>query len=919
MHVPQTDVVIRSSDGRELGRATLGPGEYVLGSEAGSDLRVEAESVAPRHARLTIHFDHTLVEDLGGGTAVNGQPVTGSARLWPGQHVQLGTATVELRRQKTLPLPDVSLAPNVAITRELLPEELRRERRYDIGGVIAQGGMGAILRAQEATIERGVAMKVMLDGSSPDALVRFIAEARVTGQLEHPNIVPVHELGVDENDQVFYTMKLVRGVTLKEVLARLAGGDAETRKKHPLGALLTIFQKVCDAVAFAHSRGVIHRDLKPDNIMLGDFGEVLVMDWGLAKIIGGTRSVVSSTSGGNGKDQGPDGAGPSIGHSLLRAMPEVDGATLGGTILGTPQYMSPEQARGEVESLDARADIYALGAILYHLLALRPPVQGRDSAAIVERVARGNLDPLESPRGARPGARIPDSLAAVMRQAMALEKARRYASVAGLQADVAAYQNGFATSAEGAGAWRQFQLLMRRHQVVTAALAVLLLVSVGFVLKVIASEREATRHAGIAAANEKAARQSLVQSEQVSKFLKNVLAQAGVYKSLGRDATMMREILDATAKSIGPELADQPEVQAELRALIGRTYEDLNEYELGVAQAAEAVRLRRELHATDHEALANALLDHASLLESLGRVKEAEAAVRECLAMFQRLRGDDCVEAGKAHALLSWTLTKSGRALEGEASALHAMALWRTSSDKTALNNAPRALAIMYSNTRRGDKAVEVKREELEALKQIHGPEHPNVHNCLDNLGFHLVGIGRFDEAEPYLLESLRQGVKFYQDRDPVADHANACLARIAASRKDWAGQLKYARESMAAAHRVFPKGHRYWREGSSALARVLLEQAERCLDEAWKTHDAAAAANALGFIEELRSSAELEVDAKGATAWLNCLRGRALMLDPATTDEGKTLLARGREALKKNDKPKTEDTRRLKKAEGWP
>ena len=119
----------------------------------------------------------------------------------------------------------------------------------------------------------------MLDASSPDDLTRFVAEARITGQLEHP-CIPIYELSVDENGQPFYTMKMVRGITLRKVLEEMAAGDAETLRKYPLPVLLTIFQKVCDAIAFAHSKGVIHRDLKPENIMLGDFGEALVMDWG---------------------------------------------------------------------------------------------------------------------------------------------------------------------------------------------------------------------------------------------------------------------------------------------------------------------------------------------------------------------------------------------------------------------------------------------------------------------------------------------------------------------------------------------------------------------------------------------------------------------------------------------------------------
>ena len=150
---------------------------------------------------------------------------------------------------------------------------------YRPGREIARGGMGAVLDARDTKLGRSVAMKVMLRrDASEEEQQRFLQEARVLGQLAHPNIVPVHDLGTDEQGRVFYVMKLVVSVTLHDILGKLKAGDKETLAKYPLNALLTIFEKVCDAVGFAHSRGIIHRDLKPQNIMVGEFGEVLVMD-----------------------------------------------------------------------------------------------------------------------------------------------------------------------------------------------------------------------------------------------------------------------------------------------------------------------------------------------------------------------------------------------------------------------------------------------------------------------------------------------------------------------------------------------------------------------------------------------------------------------------------------------------------------
>src|SRR5580698_5971108 len=213
--------------------------------------------------------------------------------------------------------------------------------RYRLGRRIGKGGMGEVMAARDEQVGRDVAIKRMRSANpSPRAVARFLREASVQGRLEHPAIVPVHEIGRDGDGLPFFVMKKLSAVSLVQILV----------DKAPLQSVLRAFTDVCLAVEFAHVRGIVHRDLKPDNIMLGDFGEVYILDWGVAKIADGE----------------PLSRSPPI-----RA-PERASETEDGSLIGTPGYMAPEQCCGDVEAIDARADVYALGAILFEILALCP-------------------------------------------------------------------------------------------------------------------------------------------------------------------------------------------------------------------------------------------------------------------------------------------------------------------------------------------------------------------------------------------------------------------------------------------------------------------------------------------------------------------------------------------------------------------
>ena len=303
--------------------------------------------------------------------------------------------------------------------RAVLPELADGAARYTIGEVIAEGGMGFVVEAVDDNIGRTVAMK-QLHGRhepNPGLQLRFVEEAQITGQLQHPNIVPVHELGVRADGSLFFTMKRVRGRTLREVIKGLRNRDENDERAFGRVRLLQAFQQVTMGVAYAHSRGVIHRDIKPSNIMFGDYGEVLVMDWGLAKILG----------------PGTDGEV----HSHRRKLKQW--STKQGDVIGTPGYMAPELALGQIDEVDFRVDVYSLGAILYEILSLRPPYSGEDGKAVVRKMLTTRVTP---PSERAPSRDIPRSLEEIVLRCLAKERAQRFDSVMEIHEAVQAHLEG---------------------------------------------------------------------------------------------------------------------------------------------------------------------------------------------------------------------------------------------------------------------------------------------------------------------------------------------------------------------------------------------------------------------------------------------------------------------------------------------
>ncbi|MFW6162172.1 MAG: protein kinase domain-containing protein [Planctomycetota bacterium] len=416
--------------------------------------------------------------------------------------------------------------------------------RYVHSGAIAHGGMGEILLCVDRNIRRPVAMKRILDAvaGDPARRARFVEEAQVTGQLEHPNIVPVHELDRAPDGSLYFTMKLVKGRSLADLLKSMRAAEAGASQKsseggaggtsstegfppHSLSDLLQIFLKVCDGVAFAHSRGVVHRDLKPSNIMVGAYGEVLVMDWGLAKIVG--REDIRA-------------------DDLVTSDRVESGATytLDGAAIGTPAYMPPEQANGELDKINQRSDIYSLGAILYELLTFERPVEGDTPLVVLANAARGRIVPPEQRTPHRP---VPRELSAIAMKCLHKLRSRRYQSVPDLQRDIALFLEGRSvTAAPDTFAQAAVKLVKRNKGIsgsIATAAAILIAVTAFFLVR-LTRQRDAAR-----AARARAERERVAAQEARDAQLATAMAASGQLARQAVRAATEGRMIEADARA----------------------------------------------------------------------------------------------------------------------------------------------------------------------------------------------------------------------------------------------------------------------------------------------------------------------------------------------------------------------------------
>ena len=388
---------------------------------------------------------------------------------------------------------------------ELILEIKDLEKRYSEEAYLTEGGMKKLSSISDLIIKRDIIKAKLKEENNPLKVDDFIREARLNASLQHPNIVPIYDIGIDDNNEAFFTMKKLGGENLKDILKQLQDKKQEYIENYTQTYLLETFLKVCDAISYSHSKNIIHLDLKPANIQLDEYGQVMVCDWGLARELKELENLPTRTK-------------------VMSTNIKGINLTQDGQFKGSPGYMAPEQISSSFGPRTKATDIYSLGAILYSLVTLKCPIESTELEEVFDKTEKGEF--LE-PRQCTPERNISASLNAVIMKAMATKSENRYASVQELSYEIRALSEGYATEAEQASFFTQLRLLYLRNKNLSLTILLFSLTSMIFLalfMKKLNEEKEFAQLAELKAnQSEKVARESLIKAEEEEKRAQNLL------------------------------------------------------------------------------------------------------------------------------------------------------------------------------------------------------------------------------------------------------------------------------------------------------------------------------------------------------------------------------------------------------------
>ena len=654
---------------------------------------------------------------------------------------------------------------------------------YKILETIGEGGMGTVYLAEQSEpVRRQVALKVIKLGMDTRQVVaRFEAERQALAMMDHPGIAKVLDAGATDSGRPYFVMELVKGVPITKYCdeANLAVSER-----------IDLMRQVCDAVQHAHQKGVIHRDLKPSNVLVSVRADVpvpVIIDFGIAK-------------------------------ATSQELTQKTLFTEAKQIVGTPEYMAPEQAEATRLDVDTRADVYSLGVILYELLTSTRPFDFHSLAdkSYVELLRQiREIDPpkpstrvktlderlmaVAKRRQAEPrklGRLMRGELDWIVMKALEKERQRRYATASALADDLRRFRENLPVQAGPPSSLYRLSVAVRRNRAAVIAGAVVVLALVGGGAAALVSGHRARLAEGEARRAEGEARREARRAESVLEMIQTMLSASNVHEHKGPDYTV-RELLDDFNRELVRMELDEPDVEATVRATVGEAYRSLGLFDAANRHTVRALELRRDVHGEDDRRYGDALWKLCWLRHDQGDYEEAERAVRGALRIAQSTDGAESVQAGKCLFTLADLLRHRGQLEDAEEHALRAFAIVDGGEDGLAAAQCADVVGMIYRDLGQMDRAERWHRDAVARLRDLYSGDHPAVAGALANLGSVLDAVGQAEESEASHREALEMRRRLFEpDHLDIASSLQTLSAALY-RRLRFEQAEDYARESL--------------------------------------------------------------------------------------------------------------------------